>query len=135
VPGSKAAPDLLAVTSTAHAIERRWAAAAEHAADRLAAGTDNPTRCALASALVKVARLMPPMRPVNEPISTLLDGGEIASRVEQLLDDRMLAPMARDHATGRLMLLAGLTVAVVLGYTPLLQIVHNATEVLVNTLP
>jgi Zn-dependent protease with chaperone function len=131
----RAAPDLLAVTSTAHAVERRWAAAAEHAADRRATGNDNPTRYALASALVKVARLMPPMTPVNEPISTLLDDGEIASRVERLLDDRALAPAARDHSTERLILLAGLTVTLALGYTPLLQIVHNATEVLVNTLP
>ena len=131
----RAAPDLLAVTSTAHAIERRWAAAAEHAADRLAAGNDNPTRCALASALVKVARLMPPMTPVTEPISTLLDGGEIASRVEHLLDDRALAPAARNHSTGRVIVLAILAVTLAIGYTPLLQIVHNTTEVLVNTLP
>jgi Zn-dependent protease with chaperone function len=133
--GMRAAPDLLAVTSSAHAIERRWAAAAEQAADRRAAGDDNHTRCALASALVKVARLMPPPAPVNEPISTLLDGGEIASRVEHLLDDRALAPSARDHSTGRQIVLAIMTVTLVLGYTPLLQIVHSATEVLVNTLP
>ena len=131
----RAAPDLLAVTSTSHAIERRWAAAAEQAADRRAAGNDNPTRCALASALVKVARLMPVTTPLNEPISTLLDGGEITSRVERLLDDGTLAASARNHSTRRLIVLAILAVALPLGYMPLLQIVHNATEVLVNTLP
>src|ERR1019366_10566357 len=71
----RAAPDLLAITGIARGIERRWASASDHAADRRAAG-DGPTRCALASALVKVARLTPPMTPLAEPISTLVDGGE-----------------------------------------------------------
>ena len=44
----------------ARAIERRWAAAAEHVADR-SAGDSGGARCALASALVKVARLTPPV--------------------------------------------------------------------------
>jgi len=131
----RAAPDLLTVTSTARAIERRWASAAEQAADRLAGGDDTSTRCALASALVKVARLMPPLTPVTEPISTLIDGGEIASRVERLLDDGALATTARHHAAGLAIGAAIVAITLALGYTPMLQIVHAATEVLVNTLP
>ena len=40
------------MTPAAREIERRWAAAAEHAAD-YGAGTSGEVRCALASALVK----------------------------------------------------------------------------------
>ena len=64
----RAAPDLLSATRVARALERRWAVASEHAADR-GAGDDDRARCALASALVKVARLTPPVTPIGEPIS------------------------------------------------------------------
>ena len=129
----RAAPDLLAITGIARGIERRWASASEHAADRRAAG-DGPTRCALASALVKVARLTPPMTPLAEPISTLVDGGEIASRVERLLDDGTPAP-ARHRAVGVWLAVAIPAAVLAAGYTPLLQVVHAATEILVNGLP
>jgi Zn-dependent protease with chaperone function len=129
----RAAPDVLAVAAAARGIERRWASAAEHAADRRAAG-DGPTRCALASALVKVARLTPPMTPLAEPISTLVDGGEIASRVERLLDDATPAP-GRRRAVGLWLALAIPAAVLAAGYTPLLQVVHTATEILVNRLP
>src|SRR5262249_17645668 len=77
-------PDVVAATSVAATIQARWASAAEHAADR-AAGGDSERRCALASALVKVAKLTPAATPIAEPISTLVDGGDIASRVQRLL--------------------------------------------------
>lgn len=130
----RAAPDLLVASSAARAIERRWASASEHSADRLA-GDDGPTRCALASALVKVARLTPPMAPVAEPISTLVGGGEIASRVERLLDDGAPASAGRHHAARRWIGVAIPAGALAAGYTPLLQLVHDATEILVHTLP
>ena len=60
----RAAPDLLTATPAARAIERRWASAAEHRADRMAADDSPVARCALASALVKVARLTPAMTPL-----------------------------------------------------------------------
>ena len=128
----RAAPDLLTSTAAARAIERRWAAAAEHRADRMAAKDSAVARCALASALVKVARLTPTVTPIAEPISTLIDGGEIASRVERLLAD---APSARRRSalgwTG-LVLAAG---AAMTGYAPALRLVHSMTEVLVHSLP
>src|SRR5262249_34689178 len=80
----RAAPDLLGMTPAAAAIETRWAWAAEHAADNRACDSEQ-ARCALASALVKIARLTPPRTPLAQPISTLVDGGEIASRVQRLL--------------------------------------------------
>jgi Zn-dependent protease with chaperone function len=130
----RATPDLLAFTSCARAIERRWASAAEHRADRIAAAGHPEARCALASALVKVARLMPTITPIAQPISTLVDGGEIASRVERLLVDS--APVTR-RGTPVAAWTTALLVAAACGvsYAPLLRLVHITTEILVRSLP
>jgi Zn-dependent protease with chaperone function len=125
----RAAPDLLFATAGARAIERRWAAASEHAADR-DAGSSSTERCALAAALVKVARLTPPANSLAEPISALVDGGDITSRVQRLLDDGPSVGGGR-----RLRWLALSVPALALWYTPILQAVHAVTEILVNTLP
>jgi Zn-dependent protease with chaperone function len=125
----RAAPDLLHFTPAAALVESRWASAAEHAADRHACG-DADARCALASALVKIARLTPSPTPLAEPISTLVDGGEITSRVERLLSDT--APAATAASRWPFAVAAALAAA---GYVPLLQLVHEATEMLVHTLP
>src|SRR5471030_1743375 len=127
----RAAPDLLWATSAARAIERRWAAASEHAADFDAGGSDR-SRCALASALVKVARLTPAPTAVTEPISALVDGGDITARVQRLLDE---APPAAQRRWTRWLALAMPLSAFVLGYAPLLRLVHEVTELLVNGLP
>ncbi len=129
----RVAPDLLGGTSAADAIERRWASAAELSADHRGTSGDAARRCTLASALVKVARLMPLPAPVLEPMSTLVGGGDLASRVERLLaepppDSRRVS---RPH-----LLAAGTAIAIaVAGYGPLLRAIHAATEVLVNSLP
>jgi len=128
----RAAQDVLVSTRTASAIEARWASAAEHDADR-AGAADNATRCALASALVKVAKLTPRSTPLAEPISTLVDGGDIASRVHRLLDDH--SPAARVGPLPRLSTTVALVGSVVLSYGSLLWLVHEATELIVNTLP
>jgi len=129
----RAAPDLLAVLPAARALEQRWASAAEHAADRVA-GTGAAARCALASALVKVARLTPPPTAVAEPISTLIAGGDIASRVQHLLDD---AEPNTHRRSGRWLWASGLFALALLpvAYVPLLRAVHEATELLVRSLP
>jgi len=127
----RAAPDLLSATRVARALERRWAVASEHAADR-GAGNGDRARCALAAALVKVARLTPPVTPIGEPISALVDGGDITSRVQRLLDD---APTARRGRTARWLAPAIALSTLILTYTPLLRTVHAVTEILVNSLP
>jgi Zn-dependent protease with chaperone function len=127
----RAAPDLLSATRVARALERRWAVASEHAADR-GAGDGDRARCALAAALVKVARLTPPVTPIGEPISALVDGGDITSRVQRLLDD---APTARRGRTARWLAPAIALSTLILTYTPLLRTVHAVTEILVNSLP
>lgn len=127
----RAAPDALFATSASRAIERRWAAAAEHAADR-SAGPSQDVRCALASALVKIARLTPLPAPVTEPMSLLIDGGDITARVQRLLDD---APPREDRRWMRWAAMAVPASALALGYAPLLRTVHEVTEILVNSLP
>jgi len=128
----RSAPDFLWLARAAGVIEARWASAAEHAADR-AAGQNGERRCALASALVKIARLTPMRTPIGEPISTLVDGGDIASRVNSLLDDA--APATPRQSLSRIALGLGIAVAFAAAYGPLLRLVHEGTEVLVNYLP
>lgn len=129
----RATPDLLTSTLVARAIERRWASAAEHRADRMAAHDGPVARCALASALVKVARLTPAVTPIAEPISTLIDGGEIASRVERLLADA--TPSARGRSALGWTALAVGAAATTVAYAPALRFVHSVTELLVQSLP
>jgi Zn-dependent protease with chaperone function len=130
----RSAPDLFGATSSARAIERRWAAAAEHCADRIASDHHPAARCALASALLKVARLTPTPPPLAEPISTLVGGGDIASRVRSLLDDRARTSTAPTPRS-RWIRSAPAVLAIAIIYPPLLRVVHHATEALVQFLP
>jgi peptidase M48-like protein len=131
----RSAPDFLRFTAAARDLERRWASAAEHVADG-AAGPAPATRCALASALVKVARLTVSDhgagngRLLAEPISTLIGGGEITSRVQRLLDDPQMLDTRRRFPV----LAAGVAAActLVLTYAPLLRAVHDTTERLIR---
>lgn len=124
-------PDALAGTAIAASIEQRWATAAEHAADHAATADDPDARCALASALVKVARLMPPAAAPFEPISTLVGGGDLTARVESLLAE----PAPRIGSRRGLGTVVALCAAVAIAYAPLLRAVHEITEVVVNSLP
>jgi Zn-dependent protease with chaperone function len=136
----RAAPDMLTSTSAARAIERRWVSASEQSADRMAASESPAARCALASALVKVARLIPVTPKVRggdgwEPISTLVDGGEVVSRVERLLAEPPSLAPRRTPAIAWIGVLTVVAAVCPVNYTPLLQLVHAATEALVHSLP
>jgi Zn-dependent protease with chaperone function len=135
-------PDFLATTRLARDLEQRWASAAEHDADRSAYATADGdaragARCALASAIVKVARLVPPAGRIAEPISTLVDGSDIESRVHSLLDGQaaIRRPRTRRQIALRVAAAIVLTALAPVGYTPLLRTVHAVTEVLVHSLP
>jgi len=132
----RSAPDVLPPTGAIRALERRWASSAEHHADHLASDHDPRARCALASALLKVARLFPPPAPTSEPISVLVGGGDIASRVRRLLDDRA-AITASARAARPLYWLATLALGpgAVITYGPLLHAIHETTELVVRSLP
>ncbi len=131
----RAVPDILPRSAAMRALEERWVASSEHHADRVASDHDPHARCALASALVKVAKLTPHVPPLAEPICTLVGGGDIASRVRGLLDDGLTASAPRlSHAAGGIAALS-LVLGIVTVYEPLLRGVHVVTEVLVRSLP
>jgi hypothetical protein len=135
----RAAPDLLSRSAAARDLERRWASAAEYRADRHACEIDPVAnharvRCALASAIVKVARMAPPMRANAEPISTLVDDSDIALRVCTLVDDAEPSAAApRPLPPWIAVPLAAAVVAI--GYAPLLRGMHVLSEIVVHALP
>ena len=132
-----AAPDVLGWTRAARLLERGWASAAEHHADRCASAAGATTRFALASALVKVARLMPPSTTIAEPISTLVGGGEIVSRVEHLIEIRTEGRRTppRLAAAGRWSAALATLAVFALAYAPLVARVHLVTEAVIRLVP
>ena len=131
----RSVPDVLPASPSLRALERRWAASSEDGADRAAGEHDPRARCALASALVKVARLTPPVTPISEPICTLMGSGDIASRVRRLLDDRTAVSAGTVRRTAGWTVSLAAVAAVGAAYAPLLRAVHEATELLVRSLP
>jgi hypothetical protein len=128
----RATPDALSVLPACRRLEHEWALAAEQAADAHAAH-DASCGVALASALVKVARLTPAS---NQALVSPLVGGEaIALRVSQLLNPpaRRARSIAGDAAMIGLAM-AGIALVVV-RYGPLLETVHDISEVVVRVLP
>ena len=130
----RATPDALSLLRANRRLEHGWALAAEQAADARAA-RDSSAGLALASALVKVARMTPADRPLFALASPLVGGEGIASRVERLMNG---SPNRRLPLTRRLtwwMAAAGMLLALAAGYAPLLQAVHRVSEVVVHALP
>jgi len=128
------APDALSLLAAGRRLEREWTLAAEHAADARAAG-DPATALALASALVKVARLTTIPAFSLAPVSPLVGGEAIASRVERLVNP---LPSVQPSLRARIAWwsLGIVTVAAfALTYFPLLAVVHGASEILVRALP
>lgn len=87
-----ATPDVFAAMRVGRHTAEQWAAATEHRADEAAMGDDPGMRVALASALVKVARLLPPPPRRPLPTSGLDDGNILAERVTRLLGDQPPTP-------------------------------------------
>src|SRR5262249_3251455 len=131
----RSAPDVLPRTRITAALERQWAASAERRADHAASHHDAGARCALASALVKVARLTPQLPRLTDPLSTLLSGGDIAARVRRLLDDSGARRSGRGIRPASWCAALALMAGLVVSYSPLLRAVHEATEVLVRSVP
>jgi Zn-dependent protease with chaperone function len=130
----RATPDALSLLPASRRLERDWALAAEHAADAQAAH-DSGTGLALASALIKVARLTPVARAAGALASPLVGGEGIAARVERLMNH---APAHRLSSAVRALCwatAAAALAAIAVGYTPLLHSVHHVSEVVVHALP
>jgi beta-lactamase regulating signal transducer with metallopeptidase domain len=79
-------PDLLASLPAGRALEERWRAATEHAADEYATKGAPEHRVRLATALVKMARLALTTPPQPGVASTLIGADGIEGRIRRLLD-------------------------------------------------
>ncbi len=111
-----AAPDALALTPLAAVLTERWRAAAEGEADQCATRGDGERRLALASALIKVARLVKCRATPHPALGMPVAADDVPGRVQALLGP----PAAR--AQGRI--LAALAAAVLL--IPLLALPRYA---------
>jgi len=128
----RACPDVLALLPAGRRLECAWIGAAELAADARAVGADEHRAAALASAIVKVARMMPPPQPLAAPVSTLHDGGAIADRIHQLV-----APQGPQAVSARgpwILTTAVVALAAIAAveYPALLSAVHQISEALVR---
>ncbi len=81
----RARMDWLALLPAGRRLAEEWRHAAELAADERSRGCGETTALALASALIRVARLVPAGARLGLSTSSLLDGARVADRVERLL--------------------------------------------------
>jgi Zn-dependent protease with chaperone function len=121
-----AAPDALAWTPLAESLLMRWRTAAEREADERATGNDLQRRLALASALIKVARLVvnhePPLA-LGMPVAT----DDVPDRVRRLLGP----PVRRSRAVIlHILMVCGLVTA--LTAPPRYAFLHQLIEQLVR---
>jgi Zn-dependent protease with chaperone function len=122
-----AAPDVLAWTPLAATLTARWRAAAERAADQSSTGADPRRRLALASALIKVARLFGCADPGCPALSMAVAADDIPGRVLRLLGPPALPVRA---AILRALVAGGLLI--LLGALPRYALLHELLEQLVG---
>jgi Zn-dependent protease with chaperone function len=121
-----AAPDALAWLPTGSDILSRWRAAAEFEADDRATGLDRHKRVALASALVKVARLASASDPPIPILTMAVALDDFEGRVRHLLAPP--SEIVRTRAVGWLVVCALLTPLAAL---PTYALVYQTIEALV----
>ena len=121
-----AAPDILAWMPFGAALLKRWRAAAEFAADEHATGADPRKRLALASALIKVARLSTAQDQTLPALSMPVGVDDVEGRVRLLLAPPRIAMRT---ITLRVLRAGALLFPLVL--VPLYGLVHEFIEALV----
>ncbi len=130
----RATPDALSALGASRKLEHDWAFAAEHAADARAAH-DPATGLALASALLKIARLTPSVASEQVLASPLVGGDAIVSRILRLTEGAVENRPSLGARLAAAAAFATLLVTLVATYRPLLATVHQVSEVLVRVLP
>ncbi|HTL20742.1 MAG TPA: M56 family metallopeptidase [Steroidobacteraceae bacterium] len=121
-----ACPDALAWTELGAILSERWRSAAEFAADQRAAGDDPEKRLALASALIKVARLFAASHRARPELTMWVARDDVEGRVR-----RLLAPAEASSAKiGRALVWSALLLPV--AALPLYAVVHEVIEILVR---
>jgi len=121
-----ACPDALAWTPLSKTLLERWRTEAEFAADQRAAGNYPGKRVALASALIKVARLFDTSHCARNPLTMPVALDDVEGRVRRLLAPPHAATPAR---IGTVLLSVALIVPV--AALPLYAPVHELIETLV----
>lgn len=128
------APDLVSWTAHGRALEQRWQASAELAADAAAADGRRQKAASLASALVKVARLSGGRPLPDYGCAPFHDGHPIAGRVRRLMDGDYATPAPRRAGSVRLAFSLA-TTGLILGafqWQTALAFVQELTELLVR---
>ena len=122
-----ACPDALAWTALGRALSERWRSEAEFAADQHATGGDPHKRIALASALLKVARLLHTRQRAPHALTMSVAVDNVEDRVRQLL------ATPAHVASGTLSkLLATFVLVVPVVVLPLYAFIHEFLETLVR---
>jgi beta-lactamase regulating signal transducer with metallopeptidase domain len=126
-------PDLFARTTLARGLEERWRLAAELSADAAASGCSRRAALALASALVKVARLKAGLMPSECDCAALDSGRAIADRVHRLVSPpRTLEPAANGFLRAAPVGVVLLLLAGVPWLSDLLVLAHEISELVVH---
>lgn len=126
------APDLFPFWNGFSRLDQAWAKFAEWAADDHAAGEDVERAISLAAALVRVARLTPPSKPIPLMTAFLADASDLSARVERLLSTERWPAHRRNIAVPAIMLLfIGLLLSLA-AQTAILNSVHQLLERLIH---
>ena len=129
-------PDVLSPVERWLGIERAWSEAVEDAADDVATGNDAAARICLASALVRVAKMVGRQTAPAVPLFAFHSGESVERRVRRLVNvaaPRSHGPAPRLRVITIALLVGGLLLLV--RSDALLLGVHHATEWLVNARP
>lgn len=121
-----ACPDALAWTALGADLTSRWRTAAEFAADRRATGDDPRKRLALASALIKVARLLKVSHGARRVLTMPVAMDDVEGRVRELLAPARVASARLSRA------LASCALFMPVAAVPLYAVVHELIETLVR---
>ena len=121
-----ASPDALAWLPAGDALTARWRTAVEFEADAAATGADSRKRVALASALIKVARLSTTAKRELAVLLMPVGMDDVEGRVR-----RLLAPPAPSPGTWRVGMGIACALLVALAAVPLYGPVHEFLEALV----
>jgi Zn-dependent protease with chaperone function len=121
-----ASPDALAWLPAGDALIARWRTAVEFEADAAATGPDSRKRVALASALIKVARLSTTAKRELAMLLMPVALDDVEGRVR-----RLLAPPAASPGTRRVTMGIACALLVALAAVPLYGPVHEFLEALV----
>jgi hypothetical protein len=121
-----ASPDALAWMPAGEALTAGWRAAAELEADALATGSDPRKRVALASALIKVARLSTPATPQFAELIMPVALDDVEGRVR-----RLLAPLPASPRTLRMRIVVACALLLAAVVVPLYGLVQMSIEALV----